>query len=254
MIGCIYTVGLDRWYGAGMARKKGKEQDSREALLAAAWELMLEHGSAGMSVEAMVARARLSKGTFFHFFPTKQVLLDALSARIADESWKSVSDVLERTDLDPLVRLDLLLQASRAWRGDRSRAIGAMWHELVREENAGLMGKARARGIDLMTGAVTRLLVEANERGRTSIEDVEVVSRLVVEWTYAVAEGNLRLLADGRDAGAVDLAVRRANATMAALERVLAIEQGTFTRVPVDLLARIAAGLPGEEAGGPEGR
>jgi AcrR family transcriptional regulator len=87
-----------------MARKKGKEHDSKAALLDAAWQILLGGGAGSMSVEAVVARADLSKGTFFHFFPTKQDLLDALCARIADESWRDAASVLQRADLHPVAR------------------------------------------------------------------------------------------------------------------------------------------------------
>ena len=131
-----------------MARKKGKELDSKRALLDAAWQLLLEQGARGMSVEAIVTRAALSKGTFFYFFPSKQDLLDALCARIAHESWQHVAGVLERRELDPVARLDLFFQQSRAWQSARTKAVGALWWEMVRAENAALMTQVRAIGVD----------------------------------------------------------------------------------------------------------
>ena len=226
-----------------MARKKGKDVDSRAALLDAAWQLLLEQGAA-MSVEAIVGRAGLSKGTFFHFFPAKQDLLDALCSRIADESWQHVNDELLHSSLDPLKRLDRFLQVSRVWRSERSRGVGALWRELARDENAALMHKVRSLGVQQLTPVVARLLHDASDLGLIRVTDVDVVAELAVEWMYTSAEGTLRLFLERHDEQAIDRATRRANATMEALERLLGAPEGSFRRVDREIVARVAAGVP----------
>jgi AcrR family transcriptional regulator len=235
-----------------VARKKGKEFDSRSALLDAAWTLLLEQGAGGMSVEAIVGRAGLSKGTFFHFFPAKQDLLDAICARIADESWAHASRALQRADLDPVGRLDLFLQEARAWRSERTKAIGALWRELVRDENAALMNRVRELSVARLAPTMTDLFVEATTAGLMRVGDAQVAGRLTVEWLTATVEGTLRLLAVRRDAEAIDLGLRRANSTLEAFERLLGIAEGSLGRVDRQVVARLAADVPGsEDAGSP---
>jgi AcrR family transcriptional regulator len=234
-----------------VAPKKGKGWDSRAALLEAAWAILHEQGAAGMSVDAVVARAGLSKGTFFHFLPAKQELLDALCARIAEESWKHAGGILERADLDPVARLDLFFRASRSWRTERPKAVVGLWQELARDENAALMAKVRALAVARMAPPLARLFEEANRTGRMRVADPEVVAPLAVEWISAAAEGNMRRLAGAPGPAALDLALRRANATMDAFERMLGTVKGAFTRVDRGILAKIAAGVPA--AGGAGG-
>jgi AcrR family transcriptional regulator len=230
-----------------VARKKGKEFDSQFALLDAAWSLLLEQGASGMSVEAIVGRAGLSKGTFFHFFPAKQDLLDAICARIAEESWAHASGAFQRLDLDPVRRLELFLQQSRTWRSERTKAIGALWRELVRDENAALMNRVRELGVERLAPAMTDLLAEATTTGSMRVEDPQAMGRLVVEWMTATVEGTLRILASRRDAAATELGLRRANATLQAFERLLGIEQGSLRRVDRNVVAKIAADVPALE-------
>jgi AcrR family transcriptional regulator len=237
-----------------VARKKGKELDSRAALLDAAWALLLERGAEGMSVDAIVGRARLSKGTFFHFFPAKRDLLDALCARIAEESWSRAGRVLDRSRLDPVARLDLFLRTFRSWRSARAPAVGGLWRELARPENAALMAETRSVGIDRLAPALARLVAEGTARRRMRVDDPEVAARLIVEWMYASVEGSLRLVAVRRDAAAVDLVLRRANATLAAIERVLGIRRPALRRVRRRDVATIAAGLDGDGGSEPGGK
>jgi AcrR family transcriptional regulator len=226
-----------------VARKKGKERDSKAVLLDAAWALLHERGSDGMSVDAIVGRAQLSKGTFFHFFPAKRDLLDALCVRIAEESWSRAGRVLDRSRLDPVARFDLFLRTFRSWRSARAPAVGGLWRELARPENAALLAEARGLGIDRLAPALARLVAEGNARKRMRVDDPEIAARLIVEWMYASVEGSLRLVAVRRDAAVFDLVLRRANATLAAVERMLGIRGSALRRVRRRDLATLAAGL-----------
>lgn len=231
-----------------MARRRGAQADSREDLLAAAWQLTLERGTAGLSVEAIVARAGLSKGTFFHFFPAKQQFLDALCARIADESWRRTGKALGRRDLDPVARLDLFFRSSRSWRSEHSAGIGALWRELARPPNAALRARVRALGIERLAPRVVAVLAEANARGTARVRDAETAGRLLVEWVFTAAEGTMQLLSERPAAEAVELAVRRADTVMEAFERMLGVPDGSFQRVDRGLVSKLAAGLESAEA------
>jgi TetR/AcrR family transcriptional repressor of nem operon len=56
---------------------------TRERILDGAERLVLEHGLAATSVDAILAESETSKGAFFHHFPTKNHLARALVERYA---------------------------------------------------------------------------------------------------------------------------------------------------------------------------
>lgn len=81
---------------------------ARRGLLDAAQELVLERGFAGAGVEAIVARAGLTKGAFFHHFPDKRALADSLVERWADGDAALLDRTMERAARlvdDPLQQL-----------------------------------------------------------------------------------------------------------------------------------------------------
>lgn len=55
---------------------------SRETILRGAERVLREKGPLGLSVDAVIRAAGVSKGGFFHHFPTKHSLLAALAARL----------------------------------------------------------------------------------------------------------------------------------------------------------------------------
>jgi AcrR family transcriptional regulator len=67
--------------GAGGVPRRGRprSESSRQAILAAARELLLEHGLNSVSVDALAERAGVSKATIYRWWPSKELLaLDAL--------------------------------------------------------------------------------------------------------------------------------------------------------------------------------
>lgn len=59
-------------------RRKKQPEQVRAALIHAAARLAVEKGMAGITVQAVAQAAGVTKGGFFHHFPHKQALLDAL--------------------------------------------------------------------------------------------------------------------------------------------------------------------------------
>jgi AcrR family transcriptional regulator len=65
-------------------RGRPRSEKARAAILTAAAELLLEHGLVAVSMDAVAARAGVSKATIYRWWPTKETLaLDALSSEWA---------------------------------------------------------------------------------------------------------------------------------------------------------------------------
>ena len=221
-----------------MARRKGHVRDSRTALLDAAWEIFLERGIEAASVEAIVSRAELSKGTFFHFFPTKMAMLEAFCERLAEDAWREVGPLLEASDRDPLERLDAWLVASRARRLERPEGVLRLWSEATRDENAVLLKKLRALGAAILAPALTRLLADGNERGQFHVTDPEITAWILIDLGMAALTVNAPAVASGP--GALGHVLRRANATIEAIERTLGAPPGSLHRVRAEEFYRLA--------------
>src|ERR687894_1019427 len=67
---------------------------TRDRILDAAQRIVLERGFAGTSVDAVLAEASVTKGGFFHHFPTKQALGLALVERYAAVDLQVLDDFM----------------------------------------------------------------------------------------------------------------------------------------------------------------
>lgn len=220
-----------------MARKKGKEVDTRAALLDAALTLILDRGIEAVSVEAIAAHARLSKGTFFHFFPTKLDLLEAACDRVASEVCQELQPMFTAHAGDPLSRLEVLLDVTRWCQSDPRHAAGCLWRTLARERASVMLAMVRARIVELLCPAAVRLITEGNALRQFRVTDVESTARLLLEWVVVSLEGCVRVLLS-RDGASPDAVLGRVNATLTAVERALGAGEGVLHRADAEALAR----------------
>lgn len=68
---------------------------TRDRILDAAERLVIEHGYSATPVDEVIARSSSSKGAFFHHFPTKRALADALVERYVTADLDALAAGLE---------------------------------------------------------------------------------------------------------------------------------------------------------------
>ena len=86
---------------------------TREKILDAAQELILQRGYVGMTVEHVLDRVGITKGAFFHHFKTKDDLAKALLRRFADKDAKIYSETRDRAEKlsdDPLQQMLIFIR------------------------------------------------------------------------------------------------------------------------------------------------
>lgn len=70
--------------GDTMGKVQENKQQKRQALLDAAYDLFLEQGLNKTSIDSIVHRAKVAKGTFYLYFSDKDAILQALMWRISE--------------------------------------------------------------------------------------------------------------------------------------------------------------------------
>ena len=79
-----------------MSTVEGKKQGKRRALLEAAYELILERGTAKTIVEDITSRAQVAKGTFYLYFQDKGAVMQALLGRVSYQLLNNACEAVER--------------------------------------------------------------------------------------------------------------------------------------------------------------
>src|SRR5258708_25013095 len=78
----------------------------RDAFLDVAQRLIQTKGYEAMSIQELLDQLEASKGAFYHYFDSKQALLEAVVVRFADGAMASVAPVLNDPELPALTKLE----------------------------------------------------------------------------------------------------------------------------------------------------
>lgn len=102
------------------------EQDTRQRIITSARDLIYGRSYAGVGVAEICARADVKKGSFYHFFPSKQ----DLSLAVIDELRVGLEDQVLipafARDLPPLRRLDRFIAALYEFQRGTAAATGRL--------------------------------------------------------------------------------------------------------------------------------
>lgn len=136
----------------------------REELLDCAQALFVERGYDDTTVNDIVARAQVSKGAFYHYFESKEAMLEALADRMVRQSVSQVEDLLTDSRLGAVERLNAFLARSREVERREAPAIRAAFDVIFRPENQMLY----ARTSQAVNEAMAPIFAQLIEDGRAA--------------------------------------------------------------------------------------
>jgi AcrR family transcriptional regulator len=126
--------------GAGKSRGRPRSEPARQAILAAATDLMLARGLSAVSMDAIAEQAGVSKATIYRWWPTKETLaLDVLYEQLSEPCPEPPDTGTLRGDLRSL----LLGWVGRAGGRPYGRIIGALVTEAATDATFGELYRER---------------------------------------------------------------------------------------------------------------
>ena len=190
-------------------RGRPRSEKAHEAILRAAAGLLLEHGLAAVSMDAVAARAGVSKATIYRWWPTKESLaLDALYTE-----WTAAAPVPRDTGS---LRSDLIELLSPWVRLVSAQPYGRVIAALLAETRAdpAFAAEYQRRVIEPRRDQAREIFGRAIERGEVPADlDLEVALDLIYGPLYLRLLQGHAALNDGFVQAAIDLALSGITAT-----------------------------------------
>ncbi|MBL8771069.1 MAG: TetR/AcrR family transcriptional regulator [Phenylobacterium sp.] len=118
-----------------MTRIKLPPQARRTQFLDCAQALFFSRGYEAATVNDIIEMAGLSKGAFYHYFDSKEALLDALAERVAARVIEDAAPILEDPTLDALARLNAFIAQGAQWKIEQAPLLKAVFQAILRAEN-----------------------------------------------------------------------------------------------------------------------
>ncbi|OBI56785.1 TetR/AcrR family transcriptional regulator [Mycobacterium sp. E787] len=226
-----------------------KHPDIRRAeLLDRAASLFVRDGYDNVSLNDLIADAGVSKGAFYHWFPSKEALITALAERSASEAFAAVEDAVAACQGDALARLNASLRAGF----DANLKVGgpeqlAAMVSLLRSDNAHLYARILAVEQAMVLPLLTRLISEGVAEGVFDTFDPEGVADMIYGLAARTNSNVIEVLQAGDESAreaAIDRLTARFRLHGLAIDRVLGLPDGSVTALTRAQVEALVAALP----------
>lgn len=212
-----------------MARVIKEYEARRKELITAAWSLFMENGYENTTVNAIIDECDVSKGTFYHYFDSKEQLLEASIEQVTVSIKGEIDTAISQPGLDAIQRMTRLIDASRVYKTEHAEMLGTMLPVIYREENLLLRHKMNERSVELISPAFTRVIEQGVDEGVFDVEFPRETSEMILRLGNAFAEANILTILDlSRRPEKFDLLKRRVRVYETTIERILGAPEGAF--------------------------
>lgn len=205
----------------------------RAELLDHSLRLFLERGFSNTSLNDVIAASGVSKGAFYHYFRSKEALLDALATRFAEERLKALQLPPRGPKDTAVTRLNQMLAGLRQLRveaiGIPDDAVAALFSP----ENHELYRRIWVAWERIFRPVFVKVFVDGAREGTFHTDDPEGVADLLLLLISQV-RSLVKDTVDGRTIevdDAVLLLHRRAKLHGQAIDRLLGLPDGTVVTV-----------------------
>ena len=217
-----------------MARTiREEERAAREkAILDAAQTLIYTKGYQEMTVQDILGTLGISKGAFYHYFDSKQSLLEAIIARMVAEVMAAMRPILTDPGLPAIAKLEALFDTAAGWKTARIGFLSALMKVWWSDENVLVRDKLYRVGLAEFQVMMQAVIEQGVAEGVMSCDYPDMAGAIVIELMQGMSNDITRILIRWREqCDGAERVTRSISAHRDAIERVLGVGSGTLRLV-----------------------
>ncbi|ERS15017.1 TetR/AcrR family transcriptional regulator [Alloalcanivorax xenomutans] len=214
-----------------MPRTPQNPERRRDQLLDCAQALFFEQGYEATTVNHILQRSGLSKGGFYHYFASKEDVLEAIVARVAEHSVAQVNDLVEQDNGDALTRLNAFLRRSRQLKLETAPQLRPLFSVIFSPGHQSLFHRINQANMTLVGPLLARLIQQGIEEGRFQVPDATAAAEIIMQLGASTYDAVGRAVdAQGTpEAKAANQALeRRLQFQGLAIDRILGLPDGSI--------------------------
>lgn len=210
-------------------RIQDEYEGRREAFLDATWALILKEGYEALSVNRLIAHAQSSKGAFYHYFSSKDEVVDATVEHVISGTLSDIEHVYT-DEAGAVEQLEGFLGVSTK-RPAATADLRRLLVQVHRSGNQALVAVLLDRAMSLCLPALERIIERGIEEGVFDTPFPTEAAELILAAGEQALLSSIRSLNETRNhQDVINLLLRRSEATIFATERLLGLKRGTLER------------------------
>jgi AcrR family transcriptional regulator len=223
-----------------MMARPVKEQEytvKRSAILDAARRLVQTKGYEQMAIQDILDDLQISKGAFYHYFGSKQALLEALIEQMLDEGEQLLISITQDPTLSALEKLQHFFVQLAQWKTAQKEPFLGLLRVWYADENAIVRQKLYAARIKRVTPWLSAIIRQGLEEGTLTTDYPDKVGQIVVSLLNDQVNTLAELLLSGQFGPEQFIHIEQTAAAYTdALERVLGAPSHSLMLIDVATL------------------
>lgn len=217
-----------------MARVVNEEENAakRKQILDVALRLIYTKGYEQMTIQDVLDGLQMSKGAFYHYFASKEALLEALTDRMIDEAMKVLHPIEVDPRLSALDKLRRYLNTASQWKTERIDLLLPLVRVWYHDDNLVAREKYFTKSMKRISGFMTEVICQGVREGAMTTPFPEQVGEVILAIFLNMGENLAQyILVDDRSVAQMKRAERTIAMYGDALERILGVAPGSLPLV-----------------------
>lgn len=193
----------------------------RDAFIDVAQRLIQTKAYEQMSVQDILDGVGSSRGAFYHYFDSKQQLLEAVVTRMGDAAMASLAPSVHDPSISALTKLQQVFSGIAGWKAERRDLVLGIAEIWLSDDNALVREKLRQRLTQDLAPMLESIIAQGKREGVFAVDSPDTAALVLVALMYAA-----NLLATE-----LFIARRSRRVTLEEVERLLGAYADAYERV-----------------------
>lgn len=209
----------------------------RDEFIDVALRLIRTKGYEQLSIGEVLAELGASKGAFYHYFDSKQSLLEAVVEKMTDTMEALVAPILDDPSVPAQEKLQRFFSTAVRWKTERRDLLIGLLQVWQSDDNAVVREKVLRTAFRRLNPLIGRIVRQGIDEGTFALAHPDELAHVIVALVFEYGQANADLYL-AFHSGSVDRAAveRMADTYTLALERVLGLQPGSLTLFDADAL------------------
>jgi len=207
----------------------------RDEILDVAERLIRTRGYDAMSIQAVQDELGCSRGALYHYFGSKEAILEAVIERMTEAGMAIMSPIAEDPVLSAVEKLQPLFASAGSWKSARSDLLLPLIRKWYQPGNDVARVRTEAAAYEQFQPVMARILRQGVAEGTMDVSSADHAAVILTALFAGSTDAIRRLLIDRLDGRVPYEEVERfIHAYDEAIERILGLTPGSFTLIDPD--------------------
>jgi TetR/AcrR family transcriptional repressor of nem operon len=209
----------------------------RKEILDSAQRLVYTRGYEQMSIQDILDELKISKGAFYHYFKSKQALLDGVVERMLDDAEKLLQPIAQASDLPAIEKMQRYFAAGSRWKIDHKSLMLNLLRVWYTDSNALVRQKQETAAMKRIAPLLAKIIRQGISEGVFTTAYPDEIGNMIWGLAQGISDNVAKLLlATEPQPDAMQHLEEIMGAYSEALERILGAPAGSLPLVDVDML------------------